>query len=197
MELRRVLRRRRMVRSFEPAELPDGALERILDAGRRAPSAGNTWGVHFLALTREQERSLYWDATLPVHRRASFQWPGLLRAPALVVVWVDPGAYEDRYSLPDKRGSIHPRSWDVPWWFVDAGMAIENMLLAAVDEGLGALFFGVFSRGTELRDAFGVPDSCDPIGTIAVGLPAEDDRPSLSQLKARPPMDLVVHWGRW
>ncbi|GIU83316.1 MAG: NADH dehydrogenase [Acidimicrobiales bacterium] len=186
-----------MVRSFEETPLPDEVVFRVVDAGRRAPSAGNTWGVHFLVLRGREECAAYWECTLPEHRRGQLSWPGLLRAPVLVVVWVDPAEYRRRYRLPDKRRSGGPDGWTVPFWFVDAGMAVENMLLAAVDEGLGALFCSVFGGESALRARFGVPESMRAVGTVVLGHPSPDDRPSLSQRRGRPPLEQVAHLGGW
>ena len=70
------------------------------------------------------------------------------------------------------------------------------MLLTAVDEGLGALFFGVFDGLAALRAAFGIPDDWNPIGAVAVGWPAPDE-PSPSLRRGRRRLDDVVHRGRW
>ena len=70
------------------------------------------------------------------------------------------------------------------------------MLLAAVDEGLAALFFGIFSHEAELLDALGVPAGLQPIGTIAIGYGAPD-RPSGSLRRGRRGLDQVVHRGGW
>src|SRR5690606_20368142 len=87
-------------------------------------------------------------------------------------------------------------AWPVPYWFVDTGMAAMAMLLAVVDEGLGACFFGIFDHEPAVRDAFAIPADVAPIGTIAVGHPAED-RPSRATRRGRLALDQVVHRGGW
>jgi nitroreductase len=68
------------------------------------------------------------------------------------------------------------------------------ILLACVDEGLGACFFGLpVDRIDAFRDAFGVPADFRPIGAISVGYPA--DAPS--GRGGRVPLEQVVHRGRW
>jgi nitroreductase len=72
------------------------------------------------------------------------------------------------------------------------------MLLAAVDEGLGAVFFGLFDQEPAVRTRFGIPDDAQPIGTLALGYPAADDRPSGSATtRSRKPLADVIHRGRW
>ena len=192
MEFTEILRKRRMVRSFEDRPLPAPVVERLLAAGLRGPSAGFTQAVDFVVLAGPVETARYWDATLPPEQRPSFPWPGLLRAPLLVVVVSSEDAYRRRYAEADKSGSES----DVPWWHVDAAFAALLLQLAAVDAGLGALFFQSH-RVPALRRAFGIPASAAPVGTVAIGHP-DADRPSSSVAarRRRPPQE-AIHHGRW
>jgi nitroreductase len=201
MEFQEVVQRRRMVRTFAPDRpLPAGALDRMLANAVRAPSAGFSQGWAFLALEGPEETGRFWDATFPVSERESFGWPGLFHAPGIVVPLSHKQAYLDRYAEPDKGVTDKRESfWPVPYWDVDTGFAAMLMLLTAVDEGLGALFFGVFpERMASFRAAFGVPDAYTPIGAIAVGWEADEgDRPSPSLKRGRRPPSEVVHRRRW
>ncbi|NNE73231.1 MAG: nitroreductase family protein, partial [Acidimicrobiales bacterium] len=77
-----VLRRRRMVRNYTADPIDPDVLDRVVAAGLRGPSAGNTQGADLLVLTGDAV-ARYWSTTLPSQRRAEFPWPGLLRAPVL------------------------------------------------------------------------------------------------------------------
>ena len=71
----------------------------------------------------------YWRLTLTPERRAEFPWPGLLVAPTLVVVLTNPEQYVQRYSEPDKSHTglgDSTEAWPVPYWWVDAGMAVQK-----------------------------------------------------------------------
>jgi len=197
MELREAIRRRRMVRNFEDRPVPAASLERILDHARRAPSAGHTQGASFLVLEGADEVGRFWDCTFPAERRAGFRWPGLFRAPVVILPCASKEAYLDRYAEPDKGWADRSEArWPVPYWDIDCGFATMAMLLTAVDEGLGALFFGVFDGLPALRAAFGIPDELHPIGALAVGWPAPDEAsPSLG--RGRRPEGEVIHRGRW
>ena len=198
VEFRKVVRRRRMVRNYDERPVDRDVVERILDHALRAPSAGFTQGWEFLVLEGPEETARFWDATFPAERRQGFGWPGIFRAPLIVVPLASKAAYLGRYAEPDK--GWHDRDeerWPVPYWYVDTGFAALLILLSAVDEGLGALFFGIFPENVaRFREAFGVPDAYDPIGAITVGHPAPD-RPSPSLRRGRRPKDEVVHRGRW
>jgi nitroreductase len=191
--------RRRMVRAFTGEPVDPAVVDELLDLARRAPSAGNSQGTAFVVLDTPDAVAGYWDRTLPAERRASFGWPSLLDAPVLVVAVCSPDAYVDRYAEADKAASglgEGAAAWPVPYWFVDAGMAVEHLLLGAVDAGLGACLFGLFELEEEVLRALGVPAGWRAAGTIALGHPAPD-RPGLSADRPRRPLPEVVHRGRW
>ena len=71
-----------------------------------------------------------------------------------------------------------------------------SILLSAVDEGLGALFFGIFEGLPALREAFGIPEEFRPIGAVALGWPAPDE-PSPSLRRGRRPSEDVIRRGHW
>src|SRR5262245_44074952 len=109
-----------MVRSFRPDPIDRVVIERLIDAGRRAPAAGNTSGRDFVVLRGPDETATYWDVTLP--ERAGFGFPGLLAAPVLIIPVVDPDAYVERYAETDKSSAGLGRGtdqWPVPYWTVD------------------------------------------------------------------------------
>ena len=184
-----------MTRAFRRQALDPTAVERIVAAGMRAPSAGNSQGLDLLVV---EDPPRYWDATFPASRREGFRFPKLFDAPLLIVLWAEPAAYVARYAAPDKvtsRLGSDAAAWPVPYWHVDAGMAAMLIQLAAIDEGYGTLFFGVFDRAAELRAAFGVPGDRIPVGTIAVGQPEPDDTPGRSA--GRPRRSDAIHRGVW
>jgi nitroreductase len=197
VEFQDVVRTRRMVRGFLRQSLPAVVVERILRNAQRAPSAGFSQGWAFLALEGEAETRRYWEAVGP--DQDGFAYPHLLDAPLLVVCLSDKTAYLDRYAEPDKGWTDRDEArWPAPYWDIDTGMAAMLMLLTATDAGLGALFFGIPpEKIATFRQAFGVPERLHPIGTVAVGYPRGDDRPSPSLRRGhRPPAD-VVHRGHW
>ncbi|MEX1279576.1 MAG: nitroreductase family protein [Acidimicrobiia bacterium] len=174
MELREVLDRRRMVRNYEDRPVPVEALERILDAGTRAPSAGNTQGVTLVVVTDAGRRSTIADRAGEGDYVARGFEPWLGRAPVHVVVCTSERAYRERYAEDDKP-TADVDAWTVPYWWVDAGAAFQNLLLAAVDEGLAAGFLGAHAI-PGLADAVGLPDDVAPLGVVTIGHPAPDRR---------------------
>jgi nitroreductase len=200
LEFADVIRRRRMVRSFDRRPVPAAEVDRLIDLARRAPSAGNTQAWAFVVLAGDETARL-WDVTLPAGRRATFRWPGLVDAPVVIVPVVRPGAYVERYGEPDKASTglgSGSDAWPVPYWWVDAGMAVHGLLLGAVDAGLGALFYGLFEHESAALAALGVPAGWRAVGAVALGWPAPSgDDPGRSSTRPRPPLSEVIHRGRW
>src|SRR5436190_8945994 len=143
MEFRDVVRRRRMVRTFIDRPIDPDVLTRILEAGQRAPSAGFTQGFAFLVLEERDQTALFWEADYGGEDRPIEE--GMRRAPVIVLPLASKEAYLDRYAELDKGWTDRDEGrWPVPFWYVDAAFASMLMLMAVVDEGLGAVFFGMF-----------------------------------------------------
>lgn len=178
MEFDDVVRRRRMVRSFDDRPVPPAALRRALRRAVRAPSAGFTQGWDVVVLTRAADRDLFWSAATPEAAASTpDRWlRGVRAAPCLVLVCSDPQAYVERYARPDKRArrpGPAAQDWPIPYWDVDAGMGALLMLLSAVDDGLGGLLFGIPGpRHDAVRDAFGIPADRRLVGVVALGYAA-------------------------
>lgn len=199
MELGDVLRRRRMCRNFGEDPVPAEVVDRLLDRARRAPSAGNTQGWSFLVLEGRDQLDAFWEVESDPTWRESPTLPGVLRAPLIVVPLCSIRRYLDRYSEPDKiaAGMTEEGAWPAPFWVVDVAFATMILLLSVVDEGLGALFFGLRGSPEDLRGAFGIPQEWEPIGAVAIGWPEEDRGPGGSAARGRRPLEEVVHRGRW
>jgi nitroreductase len=186
-----------MVRRFDPDPLPAEVLERILHSATRAPSAGFSQGLDLVVLEGPEAVRDFWRATTDPRFGKPYS---SATPPVIVLVLSDPQAYLDRYGEPDKAGlgMDTEAGWPVPYWDMDAAMAVMLMLLTAVDEGVGAWWFGVFSGAEALLRDLGVPRGRRLVGAVALGRPAAGDRPSGSAVtRPRRPLDEVVHRGRW
>jgi nitroreductase len=188
-----------MVRAFTAEPVDPTVVDRLCDLARRAPSAGNSQGLDLVVLEGPEQVRAYWDVTLPEARRAGFRWPGLIAAPVLVLVVTDPEAYVARYAEADKAATglgEGADAWAVPYWWVDAGAAVEHLLLGAVDAGLGACLFGPFDHEPAVAAAFAIPAGRRLVASIALGHPAPD-APGRSAQRPRRPLAEVVHRGGW
>jgi nitroreductase len=199
MEFREVVRRRRMVRNYDPDRpVPAEVQERILEHALHAPSAGFSQGWGFLVLETPADRERFWAAATP-ETDVWQEWLTNMRtAPLIIVPHSNRDAYIERYAEPDKGWTDRDEArWPVPYWHIDTGFASLLMLLTAVDEGLGACFFGIPpERTASYRAEFGVPEHFTPIGAVTVGYRAADHR-SGSLKRGRKPVAEVVRRGQW
>lgn len=194
-----------MVRRYADRPVDPAIVDRLLDNAVHAPSAGFTQGWEFLLLDTPADVARFWVATTPDANPgscpaapASAWLAGMRTAPVVIVPMSDEGAYVDRYAEPDKqRPGTRTPDWPVPYWHMDAAMASLLILQTAVDEGLGACFFGVPGARTDaFRAQFGVPDSLTPIGAITVGHRLPDAGVPGSAARRERRTD-VVHRGRY
>ncbi|MPZ51260.1 MAG: nitroreductase family protein [Acidimicrobiia bacterium] len=194
MEFADVIAGRRMVRAYRPDPISDESRERILTSGSATPTAGNSRGISLVAVTDRQRRAEIAVAAGEddFHARGFPRW--LSMAPLHIIPCVSPQAYRDRYSEPDKS-QTESDAWDVPYWWVDGGAALMAILLAAVDEGLGAGFLGEHAI-PGLRRVLEIPDGTQAIGVITVGHPdPERDRQPGSLERGRSSPE--IHRDRW
>ncbi len=202
MEFSDVVRARRMVRRYDPDHMvPAESLQTILRNATRAPSAGFSQGWDFVVLTEPGQREAFWAATTDPDDEPDAWLEGVSSAPVLVLCCSDEGSYLRRYAEPDKGwADMDEARWPVPYWDIDTGMAALLMLLTAVDEGLGGLFFGVPPESHEdVHEAFAIPHDRSIVGVVALGRPAEAAASASGSPSRRPRRQLseVVHAGRF
>jgi len=199
MEFKEVVRRRRMIRRFDQRPVPNDVIDRILEAGRRAPSAGFSQGLELLVLDTPETIAEFWAMT----RDAEFPWDDddvAVGPTVLVLPLPDKARYLARYSEDDKIafGMDEEEHWPVRFWDIDAAMSAMLMLLAAVDEGLGGWYFGITHGERARLDRFGVPADLRPIGIIGFGYRAQDEEPQGSWTKRRRrPFEEQIHRNGW
>jgi nitroreductase len=197
MEFGQVLRRRRMIRSYdETRAVPAEAVDAVLAAAVRAPSAGFTQGTSLLVLTTASDRQAFWRLTAELD---SAWLRGMQTAPVLILIWTSQAAYLDRYAEPDKGWTDRdPARWSAPYWFVDAGMACMAALLSAVEQELGACFFGIpADRIDAVRQAYAVPASQLSVGVISLGYPLSTRITGSPTHRPRKAASEVIHRGSW
>ena len=171
METWDAIRARRNVRTYQTDPVPAADLDRIAEAGWRAPSASNRQHWNFIIVTdREQLREL------------STVWQGArhIAGAAAAIALVLPQPADERTKVVDQY---------------DLGQATYAIMLAAADLGVGTGHSSVGDQ-EKAREILGVPDDHDVAYMIGVGYPA--DRPLKPIVKPnRLPFDEVVRHGHW
>lgn len=162
---------RRNVRRYRPDAVSAADLDRIAEAGWRAPSAGNRQHWDFIIVTQpDQLRAL----------STVWQGAGHIAGAAGAIALVIPQAEDDHGRVIDQY---------------DLGQATYAIMVAAADLGLGTGHASVRDQ-ERAREILGVPAGHDVAFLIGVGYPA--DRPLKPIRKPdRRPFGEVVHHGHW
>jgi nitroreductase len=196
-----------MIRAFTGEPLAAGTAERLLKAASRAPSAGFSQGYSFLVLEGKEQSAPLWEMLYEseISENATEdadpgQVTALSTAPLVIVPLAGKDVYLDRYAQPGKGWTDRDEArWPVPYWYIDTGFAALLILLTVVDEGLGAVFFGLPPENmADFRTQYGVPEQWMPIGAIAIGYPdpAADPFPP-ARASDRKSLDELAHRGHW
>ncbi len=188
-----------MVRNYADRPVDAAIIDRALANATRAPSAGFSQGWAFVVLDTPEQTRRFWQASSDDVDAPGPWLAGMMRAPVVILPCSSKSAYLDRYAQPDKGWTDRDEArWPMPFWHMDAAMASLLVLQTAVDEGLGACFFGVVpERSGLVREAFSIPATHDPVGVITIGHPADGGAPGSPSRRPRTPWQDVVHRGGW
>jgi len=167
-----LIRRRHMIRRFRPDPVSDATVRRLIEAATRAPSAGHTEPWTFIVVRDAETRRRLGRAALGQMFAAE--------APVAIIACADASRSRPRYGSRGDRYAL-----------IDASFASLLLLLAVVEEGLGACFVGAF-HDAEVSQILGLPKHVQPLAVIPVGVPAERPR----SLKRRS-LDQVLRRERW
>lgn len=196
MQLQDAITGRRMRRRTTTEPLADDELDHVLDLARRAPTAGNAQGVDLVVVTEVTRRAAIAELAGEQAYVARGYPAWLSAAPVHVVPCADVGRYRQRYAAPDKHGA-GVDGWDVPYWWMDLGAAVQNLLLLATEAGWAAGFLGEHAV-PGLADLLDLPEDVHAAGVVTLGHPHPDGAPATtSERRPRRPLDEVVHTDRW
>ncbi len=175
METRACIKARRSVRAFRGGRIPENVLFEILEAGRLAPTSGNLQNVRFIIVEDQKKKEELAKAALDQ------DW--MKGASALVVVCSD----------TNRIGSSYGERGRKLFAVQNTAAAIENMLLAATDLGLGSTWVGSFSE-SGVKRILEIPDSIDVHAIIVLGYPAK--RPSAPERLKLADIVYFELWGK-
>jgi nitroreductase len=146
---------RRTIRRFKPEPVSRELLERLVDAGRLAPSAANLQPLEFVVVD---------EAKLKAGVFLCLKWA------AYITPAGDPRPGEEpaAYIVTLANTKIREKMFEY-----DVGAAMENMILAALADGVGSCWLLSIDRD-KLRTILGVPEEYRIDSVLALGLPAEE-----------------------
>ncbi len=173
MEFKKVVEKRRSVRSYTEDDIPKEDIEEIIRIGHSAPSAGNRQARDFIIVKDEKEKEKL------VENAYGQSFIG--EAPWAIVICANKERSSERYG---ERGREL-------YSIQDATAAIENMLLAAVDMGYSSCWIGAFDEA-KVAEQFNIPEGVRPIALLPIGHAAQEPRKP-EKMDA----EELTHHGRW
>lgn len=148
MDVFEAIQKRRSIRAYKDQPIPEETLQKILEAGRLAPSAANRQEYKFIVV-RDKERKKELAAAC---NNQSF-----IGDAAVVIVGCTLN--------PERRYS-----------FVDVAIALDHMTLVAASEGLGTCWIGAFSE-EKVKALLNIPEKVQVVCILPIGVPAREGVP--------------------
>lgn len=169
MEFSDLIKKRYSVRSYKSDPVEDEKLQRILEAGRLAPTAGNRQAFRIMVIHTEGKK----EDLKKVYKAGWFTQPPVV----LAVI-----------GLPEENWT---RSDGVSYLYVDCAIVMDHIILAAANEGLGTCWIGAFDPD-EARKVLGIAENAEPVVFTPLGYP--DGKP---KEKTRKSIDELVKYEKW
>ncbi|MBO5990188.1 MAG: nitroreductase family protein [Lentisphaeria bacterium] len=151
MEFEKLAKYRRTIRFYQNKKVPVADLMKLVDIARFAPSGSNKQPIRYIIIDNDETAHKIFDVT---------RYAGLI-TPRRSPVW-GVNAPRSFFAVTSAKGGS----------VVDASAAIQNLLLAAADNGLGCCWIGAFNK-EEAKKILSLGDDTDLHFLVAVGYPAE------------------------
>lgn len=184
METLEAIRTRRSVRRFSDQPVEPEKLQAVLEALQQAPSWSNKQCWSLVVVQDQEVRTKISDLSFVESFFATYGYKSnpaqkaLAQAPIVIVACTD----------PHQSGELYGQQY----YMADMGIATENLMLAAHDQGLGSVFVGVFDE-ERLKELLAIPPHIRIVGLFPLGYPAGEAKGG----PPRKPLKEFVHYGKW
>lgn len=170
MDVFEAITTRRSIRKYKQEPIDEGKLHKVLEAARLAPSAANRQPWRFILVRNPKIKE---------NLKAAYNREWFTSAPAIVVACAVPGEAWVRRDGEE-------------YWKVDVSIAMQNLVLAAWEEGLGTCWIGAFNE-EEAKRVLGIPSDIRVVAMTPLGYPDEEKGPVTN----RKPLEEILHYNRW
>lgn len=157
------------VRSFDPRQIEEEKMNRILQAGQAAPTAANMQPQQIIVVQSEEALAAMRSVT-----------PYTFKAPTIILMCAD---LRQAWRGADGFNSAH----------VDTAIVLTHMMLQAWDEGIGSCWVRGFDKRL-MQQVFGLPDYLEPVSILPLGYPSEKAKPAKGWHDVRKDLKETVHF---
>jgi nitroreductase len=166
MQVSEAIRTRRSIRAYKPDPVPEEVLRQVLEAARLAPSAGNRQPWLFVVVR---------DPAVKERLREAYAAEWFVRAPVIICAC---GLPNRAYTRADGKNFVE----------VDVTIAMDHLVLAAWELGLGTCWIGAFDPA-KVKEILALPREVEPLALTPLGYPAEEPA-----AKPRRPLEEIVRF---
>jgi nitroreductase len=184
MDLFEAIKTRRSIRKYLDKPVEGEKLQAVLEAVRQAPSWANMQCWRMVVVKEKKtkdkisELSYVESFFAPKGYKSNPSMKALAEAPVVIVLCADPA----------QSGVL----WGQTYYLTDAGIAAQNLMLAARAQGLGSVFVGIYEE-EKLKTLLGIPADVRVVGLFPLGYPAEDRKEG----PPRKPLQDICFYEQW
>lgn len=180
LEFIEVIQGRRSIRSFQQVPVDNNIIREILESARLAPSWMNKQCWHFIVVTEKQYIQ-------KITKTSIINW-WLKEAPTIIIACADP--------------HLSGENNEISYFAIDTAIAMEHLVLAATNFGLGTCWIGSFNE-KKIKELLEIPPRIRIIALTPLGYPKEKASIFERCVKIflrntqRKSLNDIVHWEKW
>ena len=181
-----LVKKRIVVREFKKPRTGkfDLDIKKIAHNGIRIPTAGFSRGIEVLTILDVNNINKISVVTNEKKFTDKGLEPWISWSEGIIIILINKNAYIERYSKEDKNSSLNIRNWHIPYWYIDAGAALMNILLGAEEKGLGSGFLGGHNIDLDgLKSEFNIPKEVEVLGLVPIGVRKNKDKKKTAEKK--------------
>ena len=181
-----LVKKRIVVREFRQPRTGkfDLDIKEIASNGVRIPTAGFSRGIEVLTILDHDNIKKIAVITNEKKYTSKGLDPWISWAEGIIIILINKNAYIERYGKEDKNSSLNIDNWHMPYWYIDAGAALMNILLGAEDKELGSGFLGGHNiHLNNLKSEFKIPKEIEVLGLVPIGVRKHNNRKITTEKK--------------
>ena len=181
-----LVKKRIVVREFKEPRTGkfDPDIKEIASNGVKIPTAGFSRGIEVLTILDHDNIKKIAIITNEKKYTSKGLDPWISWAEGIIIILINKNAYIERYGKEDKNSSLNIDNWHMPYWYIDAGAALMNILLGAEDKELGSGFLGGHNiHLNNLKSEFKIPKEIEVLGLVPIGVRKHNNRKNTTEKK--------------